>query len=212
MKTSFRTNCGGECGTRYKRTTWAKNGKKRIVWRCVSRLDYGKKYCHNSPTIDETVLQGAILAAINSLQSERKLLIHRIAGSMENELLPELDSKMSLGDINTRLAELEYDFQKMLARAADDGDYEAYTEKFRAIAEEIAGLKEKRSIIEAHRAGSKTDLRIRYAVDFFENSSSDLTKWDESLIRQVIDWVKILSAEEILVCLRGGIEIRQRMG
>lgn len=208
---SDRLYCG-ECGTRYKRTTWAKNGKKRVVWRCVSRLDYGKKYCHNSPTIDEAVLQGAILAAINSLQSERKLLINRIAGSMEIELLPELGAEMSLGDINARLAALECDFQKMLARAADDGDYEAYTEKFRAIAEEIAGLKEKRSLIEAHRAGSKTDLRIRHAVDFFENNSSDLTEWSDSLMRQLIDWVKILSAEEILVCLHGGIEIRQRMG
>ena len=26
----------GECGTPYKRCTWARNGKKRIVWRCVS--------------------------------------------------------------------------------------------------------------------------------------------------------------------------------
>jgi hypothetical protein len=43
----------GECGTLYRRCTWAKNGKKRVVWRCVSRLDYGTKYCHNSPTLDE---------------------------------------------------------------------------------------------------------------------------------------------------------------
>lgn len=131
---------------------------------------------------------------------------------MENELLSELDSKMSLGDINARLAELEYDFQKMLVRAADDGDYETYTERFRAIAEEIAGLKEKRSVIEAHRAGSKSNLRIRYAIDFFENPSSDLTEWDDFLMRQLIDWVKILPAKEILVCLRGGIEIRRKRG
>ena len=31
----------GECGTPYKRCTWARNGKKRIVWRCVSRLEFG---------------------------------------------------------------------------------------------------------------------------------------------------------------------------
>ena len=30
----------GECGTPYKRCTWARNGKKRIVWRCVSRLEF----------------------------------------------------------------------------------------------------------------------------------------------------------------------------
>ena len=56
----------GECRTPYKRCTWARNGKKRIVWRCVSRLEYGKKYCHNSPTMDEDKLHSAILAALNT--------------------------------------------------------------------------------------------------------------------------------------------------
>ena len=41
-----------ECGSRYKRVTWNIRGKKKIVWRCVSRLDYGKKYCKNSITAD----------------------------------------------------------------------------------------------------------------------------------------------------------------
>lgn len=43
----------GECGSPYKRVTWARNGKKRIVWRCVSRLEFGTKYCQHSPTLDE---------------------------------------------------------------------------------------------------------------------------------------------------------------
>lgn len=55
----------GECGTPYKRVTWARNGKKRIVWRCVSRLEFGTKYCHNSPTLDEEKLHKAILDALN---------------------------------------------------------------------------------------------------------------------------------------------------
>ena len=33
----------GECGSPYKRVTWARDGKKRIVWRCVSRLEFGTK-------------------------------------------------------------------------------------------------------------------------------------------------------------------------
>ena len=57
----------GECGTPYKRCTWARNGKKRIVWRCISRLEFGTKYCHDSPTMDEDKLHRAILEAINSL-------------------------------------------------------------------------------------------------------------------------------------------------
>ena len=51
----------GECGTLYRRCSWKRDGKKRVVWRCISRLDYGKKYCHDSPTMDEEPLQRAIL-------------------------------------------------------------------------------------------------------------------------------------------------------
>ena len=207
---SDRVYCG-ECGTRYKRTTWAKNGKKRVVWRCVSRLDYGTKYCHNSPTVDENRLQAAILAALNSAMSEKKVLINQIVGAMEIELLPALDSAMSLADITRRLQELEQEFQILLAKAAGDFGDESYTERFRALAEEMANLKEKRKGIEAHRAGSEADYRIKQAVKMMESSSSKITVWEESTIRQLVDWVKILSAEEILVCLHGGIEIKQRM-
>ncbi len=207
---SDRVYCG-ECGTRYKRTTWAKNGKKRVVWRCVSRLDYGTKYCHSSPTVDEDRLQAAILAALNSAMSEKKILINQIAGAMEIELLPALDSAMSLADITRRLVELEQEFQTLLAKAAGDFGNESYTDHFRALAEEMAELKDKRKSFETRRAGSETDLRIRQAVEIMENSSAAITTWDESTIRQLVDWVKILSAEEILVCLHGGIEIRQRM-
>ena len=207
---SDRVYCG-ECGTKYKRTTWSKNGKKRIVWRCVSRLDYGTKYCHSSPTVDEDKLQAAILTALNSAMSEKRVLINQIAGAMEIELLPALDSTMSIADITKRLIELEQEFQALLAKAAGDFGDESYTDRFRALAEEMADLKEKRKSIEAHRAGSEADLRIKQAMELMENSSSAITEWEESTIRQLIDWVKIVSENEILVCLHGGIEIKQRI-
>jgi len=53
-------------------------------------------------------------------------------------------------------------------------------------------------------------FRIKQALEIMKNSASTITAWEESTIRQLVDWVKILSAEEILVCLHGGIEIRHR--
>ena len=69
----------GECGTPYKRCTWARNGKKRIVWRCVSRLEFGTKYCHTSPTLDEDKLHRAILEARNG----KKRIVWRCVSRLE---------------------------------------------------------------------------------------------------------------------------------
>lgn len=60
----------GNCGTRYRRVTWSRNGTKRIVWRCISRLDYGKKYCSDSPIIMEDKLQEAIVRAVNKFNEQ----------------------------------------------------------------------------------------------------------------------------------------------
>ena len=59
-----------ECGSRYKRVTWNIRGKKKIVWRCVSRLDYGKKYCKDSVTLEEAALHGAVVRALNRFHAE----------------------------------------------------------------------------------------------------------------------------------------------
>lgn len=56
----------GHCGTPYRRTTWSARGKKQIVWRCISRLEHGKKYCPDSPTIKEENLHKGIIRAINN--------------------------------------------------------------------------------------------------------------------------------------------------
>ena len=144
----------GECGTLYRRCTWTRNGEKRVVWRCVSRLDYGKKYCHSSPTLDEAPLQQAIIAALNTVLPDLNGRIRQITEALEAEVIPFPGSGMSLGDIDRRLAELVVQFQRLL-----------------------------------------------------ENAVPYIAEWDESAIRQLVAQVKVLSKNEIIVTLKGGIEI-----
>lgn len=107
----------GECGTLYRRCTWTHPDGKRVVWRCVSRLDYGKKYCHSSPTLDEAPLQQAIIAALNTVLPDLNGRIRQITEALEAEVIPFPGSGMSIGDIDRRLAELEAQFQRLPEKA-----------------------------------------------------------------------------------------------
>ena len=80
----------GECGTLYRRCTWTSRGQKRIVWRCVNRLDHGTKYCKTSPTIPEEPLQEAILKALNTAMSGKDLLsnLHCMYKPADSVFLP----------------------------------------------------------------------------------------------------------------------------
>ena len=107
----------GECRTLYRRCTRMRPDGKRVVWRCVSRLDYGKKYCHSSPTMDEAPLQHAIIAALNTVLPDLDGRIRQITEALEAEVIPFPGSGMSLGDIERRLAELEARVQRLLENA-----------------------------------------------------------------------------------------------
>lgn len=200
----------GECGTLYRRCTWTRNGEKRVVWRCVSRLDYGKKYCHNSPTLDEAPLQQAILAVLNTAMADKNSLIRQITDAMETEIIPFPGGTMSLGDIECRLRVLEQQFQTLLEKATDDPA--AYGGQFKEILDEQTFLKEKRSVILANNnEQAKANQRIMDAAQTLENASPYITEWDESAVRQLVETVKILSKDEVAVTLKGGIEICQKI-
>lgn len=199
----------GECGTLYRRCTWSKNGKKRVVWRCVSRLDYGTKYCHQSPTMDEEPLQRSILAAINSVMSHKAELIRMIAGDMEMGFVPIPGETMTVAEIDRQLEALNKHFQTLLSKAAEEGA-ETYTEQFKAIVDETTALKDRRQAIEEQRKeNAEANQYIENTVKTMQAASAELTEWDEATIRQLVDTVKVISADEIIVYLRGGVEIRQ---
>lgn len=202
----------GECGTLYRRCTWSKGGKKRVVWRCVSRLDYGTKYCHNSPTLDEEPLQRTILAAINSVMSKKDTLIRQITSAMELEIAPVPGESMSLADIEHRLDELNDQTRKLVAEAARSKDSAAYTSQLRAIMNEAAELKEKRAFIQERRQNDALAAqRIEAATLALGQAAACISQWDETIIRQLVDTVKVHSAEKITVFLRGGIQVEQDM-
>ena len=201
----------GECGNQYRRCVWNKRGKKRPVWRCSSRIDYGSKYCHKSPTIYEVPLKSAILDAINSVMSGKKVLIQQIEDAMRMELIPFPGGAMSAGDIERKIKELEAEFQALFEEAQKEpGGYMKYTEEFQRITNDISELKNKKSLLmEKQQSDSAANKRIQDAVRLLNNSSAEVTEWDEGMIRQLVDYVKVLAEDRVLICLRGGIEVER---
>ena len=76
----------------------------------------------------------------------------------------------------------------------------------------MAALREKRTLMEQQQQeNTETTRRIKQAVTAMEEAPAELADWNESEIRQLVDTVKVLSANQIEVYLRGGILITQDM-
>ena len=202
----------GECGTLYRRKTRNVKGNIYHEWRCISRLEYGKKYCHESPTLREIPLQSAILAAINSAMSDKAALVDRIKNVVSLELLPVQGQTMSLADIERRLTQLDEQFQQLLAEAIDADDKEACNAQFTEILTEQTALKkQKETILQSSTDADHVCTRMKQAEQAIENTAQTITEWNENAVRQIVERVTVLSADEVLVRIKGGAEIKQRL-
>ena len=183
-----------------------------LVWRCVSRIDYGARYCHHSPTLDERPLQEAILAAINAAMSRKDTLVEQIADAMRMELSPSSGAAMSVSEIDQRLTELNQEFQGLFNASKGGDGYLKHAEEFKRISADMAALKEQRArLLEQQNSDSAASQRIANAMEILKTGDAAI-QWEESTIRQLVDTVKVLSANRIRIYLHGGIEIEQTIG
>lgn len=64
-------------------------------------------------------------------------------------------------------------------------------------------------MLEQSSGSSTADLRITEAVSILNTGSAEIMEWEESMIYQLVDTVKVLSADRIRVFLHGRIEMEQ---
>lgn len=201
----------GECGTLYRRCTWVNRGKKHIVWRCISRSDYGKIYCHDSPSVDEQQLQQAILRAINSIMSEKPALVRQVTENLQVLIHPSRSGELTIADIDHQLETLAREFDATFATAAI-GNAADYSERFKMILTQQTELKAKRVELERQQAeDAELNSHMEEAADIMGQAGTAITEWNERNIRDLVESVRILSKEKILVRLKSGIEKTEKL-
>lgn len=202
----------GEYGTPYKRCTWARNGKKRIVWRCVSRLEFGTKYCHNSPTLDEGRLHRAIVAALNEYGAIRQEVRE---SAME---LAKMAQDYGVGGsdllaLRQRLDNLTAEQTLLLDKVLDDMDNPDLNAQLKSLAEEKQSILEQMATLQ-EKAEQQTlqASRRRELEEWVGQQPMMFTKYDDSVTRRLVERITAVEAETIRVKLRDtDMEIEQKL-
>ena len=193
----------GECGSPYKRVTWARNGKKRIVWRCVSRLEFGTKYCHNSPTLDESKLHSAILAAMNEFAAIRQEVCPDVLAMAE-------EAKQALSQAGAKLLELKKHLEAVSREQSDlldrllenMGDAELNA-KMKALTDEKESLKAQ--ILDTQQMEVSLEeqaTRHQQMWDSIMECSAGYTEFDDEFVRQIIQKITVEDEETIRIHFR----------
>ena len=201
----------GECKTPYRRCTWTISGQKKIVWRCISRLDFGKKYCHNSPSIEESVLHRAIMRAImdTALKNSDVLKMLKLHIGMGFEENTTEDNALN---IQVRIAEIDAEFKAMLSGVSSD-TVDAFDDaKASALITEKSELqKQLEQLQEIHQKRINTKHRLDDIYTILDGLKNRPMEYDDQMVRQILECVTVDSKEQITVIFIGGLKIKQSL-
>lgn len=191
----------GECGTPYRRCTWSRDGKKKIVWRCVSRLDYGKKYCKNSPSVEESRLHNAIAAAITKKANSEEI---NIGGIMDH--IESFGSRRDSDGIiqrQRRIAEIEKVIDDLARLNSDEAQSGELDYKFSELYAELYSVKDELEEMQSGASALDGDMlnEMREVVTGLKNHP---VEYDDKVVRQLIDCIKVMSADTIKICFKDG--------
>ncbi len=202
----------GECGTPYRRCTWTINKEKKIVWRCINRLDFGKKYCHNSPSIEEDRLQKAIMDAIMKTAGQNADVLKNLRLHIGMALSGEESEDHTL-DIQIRLAEIDAEFKRLLKELAANISADTFDDT------QISELMNEKHCLEQQLARyaettqkrENTQSRLDEIYMIMEGLKNRPLTYDARIVRQILECVVVESKEKIKVVFVGGLEVEQEV-
>jgi molybdenum-dependent DNA-binding transcriptional regulator ModE len=172
-------------------------------------MEHGKNACEYSPTISEKALHKAIMDAVSEV-IQRKSLMETISDSVrtatciDSEIAKYQNAKMKISDLNRKIDE-------MLVEVTRTGvDNESLDEEFKKIMDERAITQKIISEFEAKdNIDVYTEHQIIKAIKVLEDEPLRLSEYDDQVVRQIVDTVRVLAKDRIVVTLKGCFEIEQ---
>ena len=195
----------GECGTAYRRVTWSRGRKKKIVWRCVERLTNGTKNCKNSPTISEDDLHHAILKSIREMVSDTDSIAETVKNEIEAVLSKDNDCNPQV--IKHKIKNYEKEIKTLTSILKETEDKEFYIGKIKKLEKELSVLNEKLQSV-SERKSSNMMCQIEQFIDDTELNMND---YFNTLVRHIIKSVVTVSEHKIKIKYIGGDEIKMML-
>ena len=113
--------------------------QKQIVWRCVNRIEYGTKFCGNSPSIPEEELHCAILKAIQGLAAN---FTDEVAAQINGILHNIQTGESTKPNLQEQLEQTQQEFDRLLEMSLDfDEDTPFLDDKLKNLNSKIKHLK-----------------------------------------------------------------------
>ena len=203
----------GECGTRFRRVTWTSHNQTRVVWRCINRLENGKKYCPDSLTVQEKALHDAIVRALNQFTKENEATYMALMKATIGEAIGINGGSDEIDLLLRRIDALNKRMLTMVNETIQSGgDVESNEDSFKDISAQIEQLNKRiEAIRESQSQNGSYEQRLSEIQKTISQRQKNKYTYDDSIVRQMIECIKVYKDGKLEIIFGGGYEIEEHL-
>lgn len=195
------------CGAPYRRATWNIHGRKKVVWRCASRLDHGKEICKDSPSLEETALHNTIMRAIRETFIDSNIALEVTEQSLKCVFCYDFNDDETA--IYARLRELKDQKAALVKKCLDEGDDGRYDLQFTNIINETEALNQQLAgIKEAVQNKKLSDSRMEEISGLLEQFKVGNLEFDNGLIYRIVREIQVHTDGHLEIVFQDGLSCR----
>lgn len=178
---------------------------------CISRLDYGKKYCTESITVDEQALQRAIVRALNRFNVEDEATYLLLMKSTIGEAVGINGSSDEIDLLERRIDALNKRMLDLVSLSVQEGDdAENHEDDFKNISTQIEQLTKRITAIrESESENGDFQARLKEIQDIIDKRRENKDIYDDSIVRQMVECIKVYHDGRLQIILGGGYELEE---
>ncbi len=179
----------GECGAKYRRVTWARNGKKKIVWRCTERLTNGIMNCKNLPTILEEDLHNAIIDSLKEILPKFDDIAKKVRDEIETVLMKNDDNNPQVIQCKIQNFEKEIEVLRKVLKETDNKQF--YIQKIKMFEGEVTKIKQT-----LHTITENGCIDLHHEIDVVDGHSN-IGRYLDIIVQNIIKYIHIMGTEKI---------------
>ena len=202
----------GSCGSYYRRRAKVANGKTTQYWRCINRLEHGKKYCKDSAGIEEQMLQETICRCLSKMLEDSQEVYSLIQSNLAYAVSGN-SAALDVHLIETQMKQVKQDADNMMEKMSKtEGSTELYEKALSELFEQLVAL---RSQYEQARAQSEqsesVNAEVQRILNILQNTEISFTEYDDLTVRRLVECIQVCGKDKIIVTLKGGYQAEEEL-
>lgn len=199
----------GECGSPYRRRTWVRNGEKKKVWRCLSRVEHGHTYCRHSITVEETKLQACIARGLNRAIKNQEGALNVILAGLSYAVTGSNET-LDIFAMEQQIKELDREMDDIVRLRKQSENPQKYKEVISRLCSQMVALRNEIDLAKAKiAADQEASAEIERLKKIFTNTEISFSEYDDMSVRQVVRYIRVMPEDKIVIVLKSGLQIEE---